>query len=208
MDWQAWHLQYEEPGSDLAERLRLVQRHVGAALDSGDGPMRVLSLCAGRGDDIIGVLEQRHDAGRFRVVLVEMDPDIAAVAGARAARAGLAGVTVRCADAGDAATYAEVEPADLLLVCGVFGNIDDNDVRRTVEALPGLCAPAATLIWTRHRRPPDLTPAIQDWLRGAGFVERAFHAPPQSMFSVGVNQLAVAPPASPPVGTLFTFVRI
>jgi hypothetical protein len=67
-------------------------------------------------------------------------------------------------------------PADLVLVCGVFGNISDDDVKTTVLALPTLCAHGGTVIWTRHRREPDLTGAIRTWFKEAGFVERAFVA--------------------------------
>ena len=64
-------------------------------------------------------------------------------------------VDVRCADAGDLASYVDVIPADLVLMAGVFGNI--GDVRRTVATLPHLCRPGGTVIWTRSRREPDLT---------------------------------------------------
>src|SRR2546425_5922070 len=50
----------------------------------------------------------------------------------------------------------------------------DEDVRRTVAHLPQLCARGATVIWTRHRRPPDLTPPIREWFAAAGFAELAF----------------------------------
>lgn len=52
-------------------------------------------------------------------------------------------------------------------------------------ALPRLCAEGATVIWTRARRDSDLTPAVREWLRDAGFVEQAFHAPDDVRFSVG-----------------------
>ena len=33
------------------------------------------------------------------------------------------------------------------------------------------------MIWTRHRREPDLTPQIRDWFPASGFEEIAFDAP-------------------------------
>ncbi len=36
--------------------------------------------------------------------------------------------------------------APLVLMAGVFGNITDDDVHRTIQALPPLCAPQATVI--------------------------------------------------------------
>jgi hypothetical protein len=54
-----------------------------------------------------------------------------------------------------------------------------------------LCAPQATVIWTRHRHPPDLTPYIRGTFERAGFGELAFEDSPP--FGVGVNRL-LAPP--------------
>ena len=68
-------------------------------------------------------------------------------------------------DASLARHFAAAVPADLVLVCGVFGNISADDIAATVAALPSFCAPGASVIWTRHRRPPDLTPAIRALVR-------------------------------------------
>jgi hypothetical protein len=61
---------------------------------------------------------------------------------------------------GDAAltdAYEGAVVADLLLLCGVFGNVTDEDVETTASNASRLCAPGAVVIWTRHRRPPDLS---------------------------------------------------
>jgi hypothetical protein len=113
------------------------------------------------------------------------------------AAGGLGSVTIHRSDAGDLASYAGMVPADLVLLVGVLGNITDDDVRRTVESLPQLCAAGATVIWTRHRCPPDLTPAIRAWCAAAGLVETAFHAAPEdAMFSVGVARFDSQPTAA------------
>jgi len=54
------------------------------------------------------------------------------------------GVEVLGADAGTTSSYRAAVPADLVLVCGVFGNVTDADMMRTIDLLPTLCA----------RRPP------------------------------------------------------
>jgi hypothetical protein len=111
-------------------------------------------------------------------------------------------------DAGTTSSFASAVPADLVLVCGIFGNITDEDVRRTIEALPTLCADGATVIWTRHRREPDLTPTIRGWFAGAGFEELLFASPGIGKYAVGVHRLARAPlPFSSGV-QLFTFFRV
>ncbi|MGD0371587.1 MAG: hypothetical protein ABSC16_07795 [Candidatus Dormibacteria bacterium] len=71
----------------------------------------------------------------------------------------------------------------------------------------GLCAPGATVIWTRGRFEPDLTWAIRAWFVTAGFDELAFHAIPGSTASVGVNRLAIPPPPFHPGVRLFTFLE-
>jgi hypothetical protein len=74
----------------------------------------VVRVCAGQGSDLIGVLARRPDAGRVRAELIKKDPrNVAACPQGRAAAAGLGGITVTCADAGDVAAYRIAIPADL-----------------------------------------------------------------------------------------------
>ena len=81
------------------------------------------------------------------------------------------GVEVVCGDASTTSAYAGAVPADLVLVCGIFGNISDDDIHRTVEIAAERCARRARpSIWTRHRRPPDLTVDV----RAAGSATPAF----------------------------------
>ena len=88
-----------------------------------------------------------------------------------------------------------------------LGNVSDRDIRRTVHAAPALCRAGATVIWTRHRRPPDLTPQIRAWLAAAGSGEIAFDALETSaLTSVGVHRLGHGPAAGLPHGRLFTFL--
>jgi len=204
--WVEWHERYADPDSALSRRLLVVQRRLSDAFDAAaPGPIRLVSMCAGQGRDVIGVLGE-HDRGADVVaLLVELDPDLASDARSAAAAAGLAGVTVVQGDASTTSTYAGAVPADVVMVCGVFGNVVDDDVRRTVQELPCLCAPEATVIWTRHRREPDLTPTVRAWFTEAGFVEVAFDGAPGS-FGVGTHRL-VAPPQELRAGRrMFTFV--
>ncbi|HEY8216518.1 MAG TPA: SAM-dependent methyltransferase [Acidimicrobiia bacterium] len=205
--WVEWHRAYDEPGSFLQRRLALVQHEIGSVLDDRAGePTRVVSMCAGQGRDLLEVLAGRPDAARVAARLVELDPDNAAMARATAAAHGLTGVHVVSDDAGTIAAYDGAVPADLVLACGVFGNIAEPDIANTIRILPQLCAPGARVIWTRHRREPDVTPTIRGWFADAGFVETAFHAPDDTFFTVAVERFTGAP-ASLQAGTrLFTFV--
>jgi hypothetical protein len=206
-DWLEWHAPYDDPASPLAQRLAIVQAHLGRALDRcSEGPIRIVSMCAGQGRDVIGVLEGHPRAGDVRARLVEWDERNVAVAAAAAARAGLPGVEVVRADAGRTDAYRGAVPAEIVLACGVFGNITDDDIARTVAHLPSLCAAGATVIWTRHRRPPDLTPSIRRWFEQAGFVDDGFDGPDQLFIGVGAQRLTAAPVPFEPGLRLFDFI--
>jgi hypothetical protein len=206
-DWVAWHEAYDDPSSSLSARLRRVRWHLSRALDQApSGPLRLVSLCAGQGHDVLGVLPGHPRRDDVRAVLVEFDARNAELARRRAAEAGLPQVEVREADAGWVGSFADALPAGVLLLCGIFGNVSDPDIKRTAEAAPALCAAGATVIWTRHRRAPDLTPQIRAWFASAGFDEIAFDAlETGTQGGVGVGRLRGAPPAGPPDQVLFTF---
>jgi hypothetical protein len=208
-DWVAWHRAYDDPTSALSIRLERVRWHLAGALDEAPpGPVRLLSLCAGQGLDIVGVLPGHSRRRDVSALLVEADPLNAEVARVGAARAGLDGVRVRQADAGVVASFADALPADVLLLCGIFGNVSAADIKCTVDAAPSLCAEGATVIWTRHRRPPDITARVRDWFAATGFDEVAFEAlQTASLIGVGVNRLARRSPRAPgyPEQSLFTF---
>jgi hypothetical protein len=99
-----------------------------------------------------------------------------------------------------------VAPVDLLLVCGVFGNISDDDIRATISELPTLLAERAAVLWTRHRFAPDLTPAIRGWFGGAGFEEIGFDTEDGYLFGVGTMRFTAAPRELGQDRRLFAFV--
>lgn len=203
-DWIEWHRRYEVDGR-LARRLAIVRRHVEAAARArAGGPLRVLSLCAGDGRDLV---EPLRDAGAAPVSgrLIEIEPALAQAARRAIAAAGLDGLDVLEGDAGTTAALEGAVPADLVLLCGIFGNISDEDIERTVRAMPRACAAGATVIWTRHRRPPDRTPAIRDWFASTGFRHIAFEPVPDSEGSVGVERFNGSPRPLEAGVRLFTF---
>jgi hypothetical protein len=192
VDWQAWHSAYENPDSELGRRLALVQSQLRAALERAPaGPIRMISVCAGQGHDAIGVLVDHPRRSDVSARLVELDAENVRLAQGAARAAGLDAVEAVAADASLTDSYAGAVPAEIVLVCGVFGNLSASDIANTIDQLGQLCAPDATVIWTRHRRPPDLVPHIRDTFERAGFEELAFaEAPP---FAVAMNRLTVAP---------------
>jgi hypothetical protein len=213
-DWVAWHRPYADPSSQLSRRRRTVQRHVGdwlGALPASGLPGRIVSACAGDGRDVLEVLTAMPDVGaEVDVLLVELDAGLAADATTYAEAHGLARVTVRVHDAGGSDGYAGAVPAGLMLLCGVFGNITDDDVRGTIAALPSLCAPGGTVLWTRGRDEDGGLAAartVRSAFAGAGFEELSFTAPDDAHFGVGVHRLAVDPERWVPGQRLFSFVR-
>jgi len=201
-DWAAWHAAYDQD-TPLRHRLRVVQRRIREALSAQpEGVIRVVSACAGEGRDLLGALVAHPRAGDVTGRLVELDPGLAA----RAAAMTPAGIEVERADAGSTDAYLGAVPADLILMCGVFGNISDRDVERTVRSLPMLCSTDATVIWTRHRRPPDLTVDVRQWFGEAAFEPVAFDAPQDAEWSVGVQRFIGEPEPIIAGRRLFGFV--
>jgi hypothetical protein len=206
-DWVAWHAAYDDPSSSLSARLRHVRSRLSDAIDRAPaGPVRLVSLCAGQGRDVIGVLPGHPRRDDVTAVLVESDARNADLARSAAARAGLSLVDVRQADASVVAGFADALPVDVLLLCGIFGNVGECDIRRTIKAAPALCRAGATVIWTRHRRPPDLTPQVREWFADSGFEEIAFDAlQTDTLGCVGVGRLNGEPASELPSGPLFRF---
>ncbi len=212
-DYLAWHEKYNDPGSSLPRRLALVREVLRAELDARPGPVRVVSLCAGDGRDILGVLAEREDAARVSVTLVEVLPQLVERARDAAAANVAAEVEVVTADAGCSATYTALAtvPADVVLLVGVLGNINDGDVAATVAAMPCLCAPGATVVWTRGRSldgAEDFVSPVREAFSAAGFTEvsiRSFDVK-DDRTALGVVRYHGPPAPFGPRETWFTFV--
>ncbi|MEW9547252.1 class I SAM-dependent methyltransferase family protein [Nonomuraea sp. NPDC050783] len=194
MDWQEWHDEYDRTDSRLARRLEVVRERIRTALDAAPaGPVKVISMCAGQGRDLIPVLAAHPRRDDVRARLVELDPLICDQAREAACAAGLGGrVEVVVGDASVVDRYAGMTPADLVLACGVFGNITDEDVRRTIGFLPRLCAGGGTVVWTRHREEPDLVPRMCEWFGENGF-ELEWVSEPDTGYGVGAHRFTGEP---------------
>jgi hypothetical protein len=163
-------------------------------------------MCAGRGTDVLTVARRHRRGGDLRGRLVEAAPDNVATARAVIAEHALDGIEVVEGDAGHSDAYEGAAPADLVLACGVFGNIPDDEVRATVELLPMLCAPGARVIWTRHPREDGIVTTIERWFAGAGFEPVALVVPRGDLFGVGAARYAGVGMPFRPGARLFEFV--
>ena len=173
--WVEWHRAYEDPGSVLARRLEIVEAQLRGALDEmPPGDLRVLSLCSGDARDLLDVLAVHPRARDVAALVVDLDDALLGRAASRAGELGLDAVSTRCADAGTTAGYVDWLAVDVLLACGIFGNVSDADVHQCVSGFPAMLRRGGHVLWTRHRRQPDLTGQIRSWLDSMGFEERAF----------------------------------
>jgi hypothetical protein len=205
-DWHAWHDAYDEPGSLLSRRLSAVQERVRIALDEAPaGPLTVLSMVAGQGRDLLPVLAAHPRRDDVRARLVELDPRNTEAARRTAEREGLAGVEVLTGDASLIDNYRDLAPADLVMVCGLFGNITDADIEHTIRHTASLTKRGGTVVWTRHRRAPDLIPQIGAWLAAQGFSE-LWVSEPTVDYGVGAYRAQRDPRPVVPGTKLFTFV--
>ncbi|GAA3433694.1 hypothetical protein GCM10018954_032980 [Kutzneria kofuensis] len=183
-----WHIAYDDPESGLTRRLAHVRRRVLEAVERvPSGEIRLISMCAGQGLDVAGALSGFARSADVVGRLVELDP-----ANVTAARERLSGYRIEVVE-GDASLTSAYFPADVVLACGVFGNVSDEDIHRTVSVLPSLCREGATVVWTRHHEPPDLTPTIRAWFAEAGFEELGFDTEPGYSYSVGTHRLVGKP---------------
>lgn len=203
MDWYSWHDGYDGP---LDGRLHVVQTQIDAAFATmSAGPIRVVSICAGQGHDIVGSLRRFDRRRDVTALLVELDERNAEAARQRTADASLTGITVKAADAGITDVYQGMVPAHLILACGVFGSLTDRDIERTVGLLPTLAAPDAQVVWTANRAAPGLWDTALTAFGRHGFGEVWTSDQAEERFGVGRHRLTTQPKPFRPGKQMFTF---
>jgi hypothetical protein len=208
-DWFEWHGSYEDADSTLAKRLTVVQGWLRQALDELPvGPIRLISLVAGQAKDVEGVLRDHPRAGDVSGRVVELDPRNTSIA--REALVAVAGdrIEVVTGDAGKAEAYRGATPAEILVVVGLFGNIVDADVERTIQLLPGFAASGAYVVWSRggaREGVADLNPTVRQWFADAGFTELD-HTYIDGHQGLGFHRFDGTPASFPDGADLFEFV--
>lgn len=201
--WRAWHSAYDAE-TPLRRRLAVVQDHIRDALATVPaGPIRVLSLCVGEARDLLEVLVDHPRREDVEGRLIELDSELAATARSNAPPA----IEVISGDASTTDALSGAIPADLVLACGVFGNIAASDIQRTIGVLPSLCTTAATVIWTRHRHEPDMTGKIRRWFAAERFEEIRFDAPAEFEFGIGTHRYTGETAPFTAGVRMFTFLR-
>jgi hypothetical protein len=148
--WNNWPAKsYQRPS--YRNRLVAVQDHLARCLDAAPaGPVRIVSLCAGDGRDVLGVLQTHERRNDVRAWLVELDRESVKSGTGQAAAAGLEDrVTFIQGDATDFANYTGIVPCQIVLVCGVLGHVPPADRQSLIEALKSFCTSGGMVIWTR-----------------------------------------------------------
>lgn len=208
-DWYEWHHAYDDAESTLARRLTVIQGWLRQALDQlPAGPVRLISLVAGQARDIEGALRDHPRAGDVGGRIVELDPRNADVARKSLSRVTGDRIEVVTGDAGQADAYLGAAPAELLVVVGLFGNIVNADVERTIRLLPGFAAPGAYVVWSRggaREDRADLNPCVRRWFAEAGFTELE-HTYIDGRQGLGFHRFSGTPAPFPAKEKLFEFI--
>jgi hypothetical protein len=133
------------------QRLLAVQQHLRTNLDEAPaGPIKLISLCAGDGRDVIGVLRTHERRSDVSAWLIELDCQSVAAGIREASIAGLQdAVHFFNADATEFVTYLGMAPADIVLACGVWGHVPAHERGSLVGALAGFCKARGAVTWTR-----------------------------------------------------------
>jgi hypothetical protein len=192
MDWFEWHKLYERKPA-LQRRLELVCKQLSDCLNlCPSGEIRVISVCAGDGRDLIGALKGHPRERDVEARLVEMDTRLVECGREMAASAGLsARLEFLNGDATSSSAYEGIAPANLVLLCGMLGHVDEASTLMLVEYLPALCRSGGFLIWTRnlnYREGVRHVDLFKSLLRKSGFEEMRFEATSRKQFFMKTSQ--------------------
>jgi hypothetical protein len=192
------------------QRLHAVQEHLRRNLDEAPaGPLRLISICAGDGRDVIGVLRTHGRRSDVSAWLIELDRQSVA-AGMREASIHSLQDAVQFInrDATDYAVYQGMVPADVVLACGVWGHVPAHERKSLVDALARLCKPSGAVTWTRgvsggitRLNEIDQLFARQTWES----VKRTITA--DKKWAVGTYRFLGPPVELPQAGRIFNFQR-
>lgn len=190
-DWFAWHDNYRTRPR-MRQRLQIVREYIGNFLNQSPvGKITVISVCAGDSRDLIGALFDHPRASDVIGRLVEIDSRLVEAGRSAAESAGLTKqLEFICGDATSASVYQGVVPTDLVLLCGVFGNIPEIELPRLTQSLRYLCKQNSLVIWTRDLiQDGEIRLAmIRECLQKADFEEVSFRMTPTGNMGVGMHR--------------------
>ncbi|MDM9384010.1 class I SAM-dependent methyltransferase family protein [Chlorogloeopsis sp. ULAP01] len=210
-DWYEWHDLYNtEP--KLQQRLEIVREYIAYSLnESPAGAIRIVSVCAGDGRDLLGTLENHPRTKDVYARLVELNSNLVERGRVTIEYLGLANqIEFINGDATIAANYIGAVPADIVIVCGVFGNLaDEAELRRLLENLSFLSKQGTFIIWTRgHSNGIPYSESVRKVLHESGFEEVNFKLTSTGDMGVGIHRYRNENSPAPKEQQLFVFSGI
>lgn len=210
-DWLEWHDLYNtEP--KLQQRLQIVREYISHSLDaSPPGIIRVVSACAGDGRDLLGTLANHPRAKDVHARLVEINPQLVERGRATIESLDLTQqIEFINGDATISSNYVEAVPADIVIVCGIFGNLaDEAELNRLLGNLSFLSKQGAFVIWTRgHSNGIPYSETVRRFLRESEFEEVNFKLTATADMGVGLHRYLGENLPAPKEQQLFVFSGI
>ncbi|MGM3307139.1 class I SAM-dependent methyltransferase family protein [Anabaena sp. WFMT] len=207
-DWLEWHDLYNtEP--KLQQRLKIVQEYISYSLDnSPTGDIRIVSLCAGDGRDLLGTLAKHPRAKDVYAKLIEINPQLVERGRATIESLGLTKqIEFINGDATAADNYVGAVPADIVIVCGIFGNLaDENELNRLLGNLSFISKKGAFVLWTRgHFNCIAYSETVRKYFRDFGFAEVNFKLTATGDMGVGIHRYLGENLPTPKEEKLFVF---
>jgi amino acid adenylation domain-containing protein len=212
MNWNEWHKYYDNL-PNLQERLRIVREQIAAALDEFQpGLIQIVSICAGDGRDLLGILQNHPRRSDVAALLLDNNAESIALGKKSAEETGLAWqIRFLEADATLAKNYLGAVPADLVLLSGFLGHLRHADVPGLIGSLPMFCKAGGQAIWNRHLVLHDghrQVPLIRDFFRKTDFEEIHFEKTDANGFAVGRARFTGRPKSLDSSRVLFEFVGL
>lgn len=212
MNWSHWHKHYDS-NADLQARLHLVGEQISRCLHSCPaGRIRVVSVCAGDGRDLIGALINHPRRNDVEALLLDNDRE-SIERGRRVVSEARLEQRVRLveADAGRAENYASGLPSDILILSGFLGHLRPGDVENLIHQLPMFCRRGSWVIWSRHlvlNQGPHQVRAIQECFRKTKFESATFSCTSPDGFAVGAERFQGEPAVFDANRVLFEFIGL
>ena len=207
--WFEWHDLYETDAR-LQQRLAIVREYISTSLThSPPGVIQLVSACAGDGRDVLGVLPSHPRAKDVRARLVELNPQLV-----ERGRFTLEStppfnqqIELVNGDATSSNAYIGAVPADVVLVCGIFGNLaDEVALRQLIGNLKFLAKSGAFVLWTRgHTQGVAYSEVVRQQFREANFEEVDFRLTATGDMGVGLHRFWGETAPLPENHTLFVF---
>lgn len=211
MNWIAWHLDYA-CNDERAARLEIVRKFIDHGVGAtAPGGVVLVSVCAGDSRDVLGVLPNHRRRDDVHAWLLEREETLTREAARRVVELDLDKTVCACAvDATCFAAYAGIPPANVCVLSGVFGNLLPEESFRLIRNLKHVCAPGASVIWTRNlvghdgaRHAEQLRACFEE----NRFAEEVYLKTPREGYGVGLTRFEGETVAPDREGRFFVFGR-